>query len=108
MLDMTGVFEEFENNYTRTRYTIENTFNGEQRVATETEIRAYIHPDDYKSDIYNAQGVRLEQRVKIFCRRSTDITNDDEVTYEGKRYKVTDDNSKIVGAYKKLLGELVK
>jgi SPP1 family predicted phage head-tail adaptor len=107
MLDVSEVFTKFEANYTRTRYAIINTYNGEERVGTDATVRAYIHPNDYKTDVYNAQGVRLEQSIKIFCKRNTDITNNDEVVYEGKRYKVTDDNSKIVGAYKKLLGELV-
>ena len=67
MLDVSDVFREFEANYTRTRFTIINTFDGESKVPSTKTIRAYIHPDGYRSNVYLGQGDRLEKKVKIFC-----------------------------------------
>lgn len=107
MIDLNEAFGEFLESYVRTRYEISNTFNGETRVPTDLDIVAYIHPDDYEKEVYNAQGQRIEERVKIFTDLSTDITVNDEVTYFDRNYKVIADNSKRVGNYKKLLAELV-
>lgn len=108
MLDVTDAFIDFMEDYSRVRYTIENTFEGEKRVGTSATISAYIHPDDYEKDVYNQQGQRLEDRIKIFCFLDADIKVNDEIDYEGETYKVTSNNVKRVGSYKKLLAEMVR
>jgi hypothetical protein len=107
MVDVFEAFIEFMQSYTRTRYTITNTYEGEVRVAATTSITAYIHPDDYEKEVYNAQGQRIEERVKIFTFLDADISVNDEVEYVSRTYKVIADNTKQVGGYKKLLAELV-
>lgn len=107
MIDVTDAFEEFLETYSGTRFVVENTYAGETRVETPFEFEAYIHPDDYKKDTYNAQGVRLEDRIKIFCDVTTDLLNDDEVEYQGRNFKVNALNKKIVGNFQKLTAELV-
>lgn len=108
MIDVSEAFEEFIQSYSRTRYTIVNSYNGEQKVASTATIRAYIHPDDYKAIQYNGQGQRLEERVKIFCKVGTDLEANDEVTYFGKTYKVNKEAPRFVGSYIKLIAELVR
>lgn len=105
--DVSEVYQDLMQTYTRTRYTIVNTYDGEVKTPSTLEIQAYIHPDDYKKDVYNNQGQRIEDRIKIFCDLTTDIDTNDEVTYQGKNFKVDGNNYKIVGNYKKLLGVLV-
>ncbi len=107
MIDVTDAFEEFIATYNGNRYVITNGYAGETRVATPFEFEAYIHPDDYKKDAYNAQGVRLEDRIKIFCDVNTDLLNDDEVEYQGRTFKVNALNKKIVGNFQKLTAELI-
>lgn len=107
MIDLHEAYGEFLETYTRTRYAIVNTFDGEQRVGTNLDIIAYIHPDDYEKQVYNEQGQRVEERIKIFCDLNTDVTVNDEVAYFGRVFKVVADNAKVVGNYKKLLAELV-
>ena len=107
MIDMSEAYAEFLETYAGTRYALSNTFSGESKVGTPIEIIAYIHPDDYKKDTYNAQGVRLEDRIKIFCSVDTDLINDDEIVYQGSIFKVNALNKKIVGNYRKFTAEFV-
>jgi len=107
MIDVSEAFEEFLETYNGNRFVITNGYAGEIKVATPFEFIAYIHPDDYKKDVYNAQGVRLEDRVKIFCDVTTDLLNDDEIEYQGRNFKVNALNKKIVGNFMKLTAELI-
>jgi hypothetical protein len=107
--DMSGVFAEYEADYTRYRFTIVNGPAGETKTELPpATIRAYIHPDDYNTITYSQQGDRLEDRVKIFVKTGVDIADYDEVVYQSKRYRVMRDSARIVGNYKKLIAELVK
>lgn len=108
MIDLHEAYGEFLQTYTRTRYVITNTFDGEVRVGTDLDIIAYIHPDDYEKQVYNEQAQRYEERIKIFVDLNVDITVGDEVVYFGRKYKVVADSAKVVGNYKKLLAELVQ
>ena len=108
MLDVSDVFREFEANYTRTRFTIINTFDGESKVPSTKTIRAYVHPDDYKATMYSGQGDRLEERVKIFCKIETDLIDGDEIGYKGKQYRVMREAPRHVGSYTKLIAELIR
>ena len=107
MIDMTEAYEEFIETYSGNRFVITNGYKGETKTATAFSLQAYIHPDDYKKDVFNAQGVRIESRIKIFCSIETDLINDDEITYQGNDYKVNAINKKIVGNYQKLTAELI-
>lgn len=104
---MARVFAKYEADYTRYRPTITPGPSGQTTTWAEDDIRAYIHPDDYKTVTYNQQGDRMEERVKIFVKNGVDIKDSDEVEYQGKRYRVMRDAPRIVGNYKKLIAELV-
>lgn len=107
--NMARVFAKYEADYIRYRSTIVNGPAGETKTELPpVAIRAYIHPDDYKAVTYNQQGDRLEEHVKIFVKTGVDIVDDDEVTYQGKRYRVMRDSARIVGNYKKLIAELAR
>lgn len=106
--DVSDAYQDLLEDYTRTRFTISNTYQGEVRTPTTDTISLYVHPDDYEKNMYDAQGQRIEFRIKIFCDLTTDIIVNDEVTYNGNQYKVIGDNYKKVGNYKKLIAELVK
>jgi hypothetical protein len=106
--NMARVFAKYEADYTHYRFTIVNGPAGETKAEASATIRAYIHPDDYKAVTYNQQGDRLEDRVKIFVKNGVDIIDDDEIVYQGKRYRVMRDSARIVGNYKKLIAELVR
>ena len=106
--NMAKVFAKYEADYKRYRYTITDGAKGQTRtLSSELTIRAYIHPDDYKTITYNQQGDRLEERVKIFVKTGVDIIDYDEVVYQNKRYRVMRDSARTVGNYKKLIAELV-
>lgn len=107
-MNLARVLKKFESDYTRYRPTLTNTASGQTIVWSSATIRAYIHPDDYKTTTYNGQGDRLEERVKIFIKLGVDIQNDDEVSYLGKRYRVMRDTKRVVGNYNKLIAELVR
>ena len=104
---MSRTFAKYTADYTITRITVTNGAYGETTVSVTHSIKAYIHSDDYQSITYNQQGERLTDRVKIFVKVGVDIEDRDEVTYDGKQYRVKSDSSRIVGNYKKLIGELV-
>ena len=105
--NMSRVFAKYEADYIRYRPTVTNGPTGQTTIWANDDIRAYIHPDDYKTVTYNNQGDRLEERVKIFVKIGVDIQADDEVEYLSKRYRVMRDTGRIVGNYKKLIAELV-
>jgi hypothetical protein len=108
MIEVFEAFYDFMLNYTRTRYTITNSFDGEVKGPSTDSVFAYIHADDYQQEAYTAQGQRIEDRIKIFTFLDADIKVNDEVTYQNRVFKVVADNTKIVGGYKKFLAELVK
>ena len=105
--NMSRVFAKYEADYTRYRITVTNTAAGQTKVEASATIRAYIHPDDFKTVTYNGQGDRLEERIKVFVKEGIDIIDGDEVIYQSKRYRVMRDSDRIVGNYKKLTGDLV-
>jgi len=104
---MSRIFAKYTTDYTVTRFTVTNGAYGETTLSATHTIRAYIHPDDYKSVTYNQQGSRLTDRIKIFVKDGVDILDKDEVTYKGKQYRVMSDSDRDIGNYKKLIAELV-
>ena len=105
--NMSRVFSKYSTDYTVYRITIENGPYGETTSSATHTIKAYIHPDDYKSVTYNQQGSRLTDRVKIFVKDGVDILDEDQVTYKGTQYRVMSDSDRNVGNYKKLIAELI-
>ena len=107
MIEVFEVFEEFMQDYTFTRNAITNTYAGQVLVPTTSTISAYIHPNDPAKEVYNKQGTRVEESVKIFAYQNANIAIDDEVSYDGKKYKVFSISVKQVGSYIKALAELM-
>lgn len=104
------VISDFVSSYTFQRPTASIVNGRETKTFTNISISAYIHPDNNQStnDIQR-QGYHYEQFVKIFSSRNENILKDDEFVYNNQRWRVLENNSKLVGSYTKykagLLGD---
>lgn len=109
-VNMYGVIKSFSQLETFTRYAVTVNAKGvENRTPLPTfQILCYIHPaTDKDLKEIPREGYYTSNMIKIFSAIDADVIQDDEVTYQGKQYRVMKDNIKVVGNYIKYFAELL-
>ena len=97
------VIQEFESTHPVKRNTV--TIDGlgrEVRVPTTHSISALIRPIG-TNDLtrLSKDGSRYEDMIRIHCRPSTDLLQDDEVEFMGSYYRITKDRMILVSDFYK-------